>query len=107
MADEKNGTNQGPEHTEEIGRTRMKIWRNEKDGNERLSPTLEAAYRDKDGNWQQQKINLNHGDLLNVAKVAERAEEYINNDRQDKALAKVKELKSKDREMGHAQELSP
>ncbi len=108
MAEESNGNSKGkaPEHIEEIGRTRVKIWRNGEEGKERLSPTLEAAYRDRDGNWQQQKINLNHNDLLNVAKLAERAEQYINDDRKEKAMEKVQALKNQDRQMGQEQGLS-
>ncbi len=73
MAEETNG----PEHTEQIGRTKLSIWRNVDDnGKERISPVLESSYKAQDG-WKSQKVNLSHDQLLNVAKIAERGESYL------------------------------
>ncbi len=75
MAEETNS--KGPEHTEQIGRTKLSIWRNVDDnGKERISPVLESSYKAQEG-WKSQKINLGHDQLLNVAKIAERGEAYL------------------------------
>ncbi|ETW96593.1 MAG: hypothetical protein ETSY1_25975 [Candidatus Entotheonella factor] len=44
----------------------------------RISPVLESSFRTQEG-WKSQKLNLNHDQLLNVAKVAERGEAYLAN----------------------------
>ena len=77
MAEETHG--KGPEHTEQIGRTKLSIWRNvDENGKERISPVLENSFKTQEG-WKSQKLNLNHDQLLNVAKVAERGEAYLAN----------------------------
>jgi hypothetical protein len=40
------------------------------------SVDLSRSYRDKEGNWQN-TMTFSHADLLNIAKCAERAENWI------------------------------
>ena len=65
-----------PIHTERIGSISASIWPNTtEDGRTFYSTTLERMYRD--GNETKNTTSFNHDDLLNVAKVSERAEAWI------------------------------
>ena len=60
-----------------IGAVTATIWENENsEGKKFYSVNLIRSYRDNDGEWQEAD-NLNHGDLMNAARVLERAEEWI------------------------------
>lgn len=69
-----------------IGSVQCSVWQNTStDGSQTYYSTdIVRSYKDKDGNWKTGS-NFNHDDLLNVAKLAERAESYI---------AKQKQLQS-------------
>ena len=56
-----------------IGSVTAAVWKNDTGF---YSVTLERSYRDDAGAWQNTD-SLGHGDLLNAAKVLERAEDYI------------------------------
>jgi hypothetical protein len=56
-----------------IGSVTAAIWKNDKGF---YSVTLQRSYKDKDGQWQNAE-GFNHDDLLNAAKVLERAEDWI------------------------------
>src|SRR5262245_1557128 len=65
-----------PAHTERIGAVSASIWPNTTDdGRTFYSTTFERMYRD--GNETKNTTSFNHDDLLNVAKVCERAEAWI------------------------------
>jgi hypothetical protein len=65
-----------PIHTERIGAVSASIWPNTTaDGRTFYSTTLERMYRD--GDELKNTDSFNHDDLLNVAKVSERAEAWI------------------------------
>ena len=65
-----------PVHTERIGAVSASIWPNSGgDGRTFYSITFERMYRD--GNETKNTTSFNHDDLLNVAKVCERAEAWI------------------------------
>jgi len=59
-----------------IGQVTASVWKN--DGSERAfyTVTLQRSYKDGDGTWKNGD-NFNHDDLLNAAKVLERAESWI------------------------------
>lgn len=59
-----------------IGSVSAAIWKNESATGGFYSVTLQRSYRDDTGDWKNAD-GLNHGDLLNAAKVLERAEDYI------------------------------
>ena len=52
------------------------IWKNDTANGGFHTVTLQRSYRDKEGAWQQTQ-SLGQGDLLNAAKVLERAENWI------------------------------
>ena len=66
-----------PVYKDRIGNLSVAIWANEKDGKTNYSAGLVQSYKDKDGQWQEARINLWHPDLLNGAKLLERAEDFI------------------------------
>lgn len=61
-----------PAHKIKLGLTTATIWNN--DGN--YSVDITRSYKDAQGDWKNTG-SLFHSDLLNVAKVAERAEIWI------------------------------
>ncbi len=66
-----------PLHTEKIGALSASIWSNAASESRTFySVTFERAYRG-DGNERKTSSSFNHDDLLNLAKLAERAEAYI------------------------------
>jgi hypothetical protein len=66
-----------PEQTYRIGRLSATIWLNDgKDGTVFYSVEIVRNYKDKDGNWKTTS-SFTHDELLSVAKLAERAEEFI------------------------------
>ena len=63
-----------PLHTVKIGALSASIWPNTSaDGRTFYSVTFERGYRG-DGNERKTSSSFNHDDLLNLAKLAERAE---------------------------------
>ena len=74
-------TNNKPVFKATIGFITASVWRNSKDGIVMYSTDITRSYRDKEGNWQSVSA-FNHDDLLNVAKLAERAESFIAKDKQ-------------------------
>lgn len=70
-----NGTNQ-PVFTYRIGNVSATIWPNEANGKTYYRTEIVRSYKGKDGNWQTSS-SFSHDELLNAAKVAERAEKYI------------------------------
>ena len=66
-----------PLHTVKIGALSASIWPNTSaEGRMFYSVTFERTYRG-DGNERKASSSFNHDDLLNLAKLAERAEAYI------------------------------
>ena len=66
-----------PIHTEKIGALSASIWSNTTaEGRPFYSVTFERAYR-TEGDERKYANSFNHDDLLNVAKLAERAEAWI------------------------------
>jgi hypothetical protein len=66
-----------PEKTFRIGRLSATIWRNDgQDGREYYSAEIVRNYTDKDGNWKTTS-SFKHDELLSVAMLAERAEQFI------------------------------
>ena len=62
-----------------LGTLRATIWANKREnGNSNIfySVQINRSYRDSQDEWQQTTY-FNHSDLLNVARLAERAEEWI------------------------------
>jgi len=57
-----------------LGFVTATVWRN----SEFFSVELTRSYKDNDGEWRDGH-SLNSGDLLNAAKVLQRAEEFIAN----------------------------
>lgn len=76
-ANQNEGTANAPVFSTRIGSISGKVWKNAADGN-RVYYNVEIThnYRDKDENWKSTH-SYSHDNLLNVAKVAERTEEYI------------------------------
>jgi hypothetical protein len=56
-----------------LGSVTAAVWKN---GEGFYNVTLQRSYKDDAGEWKNTD-QLGHGDLLNAAKVLERAEEYI------------------------------
>jgi hypothetical protein len=77
-------TNNKPVFKATIGYVTVAVWRNTKEEMVMYSTEITRSYRDKDGNWQSVS-SFNHDDLLNVAKLAERAESFIAKDKQPSA----------------------
>jgi hypothetical protein len=66
-----------PIHTEKIGALSASIWSNTtSEGRTFYSVTFERTYR-AEGDDLKNASSFNHDDLLNVAKLAERAEAWI------------------------------
>jgi hypothetical protein len=61
-----------PAATFRIGNVKATIWNN----GEHYNVTFIRAYKDGDDNWKDGD-SFSHYDLLNLSKVAERAEEFI------------------------------
>jgi hypothetical protein len=60
-----------------IGLVVATVWKNETDGGKPFyTVNFQRQYKNSAGEWQAGD-NYNHDDLLNMAKVAERAESYI------------------------------
>ena len=55
-----------------IGNVKAAVWKNEK----HFNVTFAKAYKDSGGDYQD-TASFSHADLLNVANVAKRAEEFI------------------------------
>lgn len=58
-----------------IGLFEITAWKQTKDNKTWLNYQLQKSYKDKDNNWQAQKINLNASDLPKLALVAQKAYE--------------------------------
>jgi hypothetical protein len=66
-----------PEKTFRIGRLSATIWLNEgNEGTKFYSVDIVRNYKDKDGNWKTTS-SFSHDELLNVAILAKRAEQFI------------------------------
>jgi len=70
-----NNSNQ-PTFTYRIGSLSATIWENQTNDRTYYRTEIVRRYQDKDGNWQTSS-SFGQDELLNVAKLAERAEEYI------------------------------
>lgn len=68
-------SNNKPVTTFQVGSIRAAVWENQNGDNTFHSITLSKRYK-KDDEWKE-GASFNHGDLLNVAKVCERAENFI------------------------------
>jgi hypothetical protein len=60
-----------------IGAVSATIWKNEAEGRSFYSTTIVRSYRDRDTEEWKETSSFSHDDLLNVAKVADRAEAFI------------------------------
>jgi hypothetical protein len=68
---------QRPAHSLRMGALSATVWGNRREsGTTFYSVQLSRSYRDSNEEWQQSNY-FNQADLLNVAKLAERAEEWI------------------------------
>lgn len=68
--------NRKPVEKIRVGSAVATIWENDgANGSTFLSVELSNRYKDPEGNWKD-GTNFKHGDLLNVAKAVERAEEF-------------------------------
>ena len=66
-----------PEETFRIGRLSATIWLNDgNDGRTYYSVDIVRNYQDKEGNWKTTS-SFKHDELLSVAMLAERAEQFI------------------------------
>lgn len=65
-----------PTFTYRMGNLSATIWENEANERTYYRTEIVRRYTDKDGNWKTSS-SFSHDELLNVAKLAERAEEYI------------------------------
>lgn len=65
-----------PVNTYRLGNLSATIWPNLVNDKTYYSTEIVRNYKDKDGNWKTSS-SFSHDELLNVAKLAERAEEYI------------------------------
>ena len=62
-----------------IGLVNATVWKNEVEGGKSFyTVTLQRQYKNSAGEWQAGD-SYNHDDLLNLAKVAERAELWVSN----------------------------
>lgn len=68
-------TNDSPVKVFRIGAVKASIWQNETDGRKFYSTKITRVYRDGE-DWKE-ATTYSHDELLNVAKLAERAETYI------------------------------
>ena len=59
-----------------VGLVTATVWENESGDSKFFTTVLSRSYKDGDNKWQQTD-NLNQGDLLNGAKVLQRAEQFI------------------------------
>jgi hypothetical protein len=60
-----------------IGAVSATIWKNEAEGRSFYNTTIVRSYRDRDTEEWKESSSFSHDDLLNVAKVADRAEAFI------------------------------
>jgi len=67
-----------PVATFRIGLVKASVWKNGTD-KPHYNTTFSRSYKDREGNWKDDGDSYGHSDLLSLAKVAERAEEFIAN----------------------------
>jgi hypothetical protein len=70
-----NATNE-PVFKASIGLINVAVWENIHNDKAFYSVDIIRSYKDKDGEWQKAS-SFGHEDLLNIAKLAERAESFI------------------------------
>ena len=76
MSEKQENTASKPNHKIKIGSIQATVWKNDtQDGRQLYSVQINRVY--KDGDDFKSSDSFSHKDLLNVAKVAERAEAYI------------------------------
>ena len=69
--------NNAPVKKIRIGGVTATIWKNEAEGRSFYNTTIVRSYRDKETEEWKETSSYGHDDLLNVAKVADRAEACI------------------------------
>ena len=69
-------TKNKPECTYRIGNLKATVWKNDGKHGDYYTTEIVRTYRDSSDKWQTSS-SFTHDDLLNVAKLAERAEAYI------------------------------
>ena len=69
--------NNAPVKKIRIGSITATIWKNEAEGRSFYNTTIIRSYKDKETDEWMETSSYSHDDLLNVAKVAERAEAFI------------------------------
>ena len=71
-------TQQTPAFKTNIGALQCSVWENRSQDGSKLyySTEIIRSYKDRDGIWKKSS-SFNHDELLNVAKLAERAESFI------------------------------
>lgn len=70
-----------PAYKATIGKITVTVWRNTtQEGTVIHNIDFTRSYRDKNDEWKN-GTSFNHADLLNVARLAERAEAFIHNDK--------------------------
>ena len=74
-------TNNKPAFKASFGLLSVTVWRNEGERTTYYSADIVRNYKDAKGEWATTS-SFNHDDLLNVAKLAERAESFIANQKQ-------------------------
>ena len=77
MAKEKPKATNQPAAKFRLGYVTATVWKNPGNGDKEFyNVQLNRSYKDDDGNWHDDG-SLGHGDLLNAAKVLQRAESFI------------------------------
>jgi hypothetical protein len=79
-------TNNKPAFKASIGSVSVTVWRNEGERTTYYTTDIVCNYKDAKGEWATTS-SFNHDDLLNVAKLAERAESFIAKQKQPNSEA--------------------
>jgi hypothetical protein len=79
-------TNNKPAFKASIGAVTVTVWRNEGERATYYTTDITRTYKDAKGEWATTS-SFNHDDLLNVAKLAERAESFIAKQKQPNSEA--------------------
>jgi hypothetical protein len=79
-------TNNKPAFKASIGAVTVTVWRNEGERATYYTTDITRTYKDAKGEWATTS-SFNHDDLLNVAKLAERAESFIAKQKQPSVQA--------------------
>jgi hypothetical protein len=71
-----------PEFKASIGLVNVTVWKKLHNDRAFYSTDITRSYKDKNGEWAN-GTSFNHEDLLNVARLAERAEQFIAREKEE------------------------